>query len=267
VKYFRITAALLVALAFGAGESLVSGAAAEAKSAKASDKRKADAVPLSKKQRRGAKKKRRHAKKQRVCTGKGKKRRCRYVATFQGHGVPDSALRTEPLPKPSGDIELWSVNLREDVKVHIYDEDGELDDAALAELDHGFRCKRTKEERAVDPRLYEIASIIYDHFGQKRMELVSGFRFQRNEGSRHFHASAMDIRIPGVSAKQLYKFAESLDTGGMGIGIYPRAGFVHIDFRAPGAKSYRWIDRSRGDGGGSDKAPSRQWKRSKRPNS
>ena len=34
----------------------------------------------------------------------------------------------------------------------------------------------------------------------------------------------------------------SLDTGGMGLGIYPRAGFVHVDMR-PEA-SYRWVDYS-----------------------
>ena len=202
----------------------------------------------------------------RVCKGEGDQRRCRYVKYFQGRGVPDSALRTEPLPKPSGDIHFWSVNFREEVKVNLYDKNGDIDEAVLAELDHGFRCKRTKQERAVDPRLFEILSIISDHFGNERVELVSGFRFQKDEGSRHFHASAMDIRIPGVSTKELYKFAESLDSGGMGIGIYPRGKFVHVDFRAPGAKSYRWTDTSpRGAGAG--KAPSRQWKRPAKPNS
>ncbi|RMH37019.1 MAG: DUF882 domain-containing protein [Deltaproteobacteria bacterium] len=191
-------------------------------------------------------------------------RRCRWVPVFAGHGVAASRLRTEPLPKPSGDIHLWLVNFREDVAVHIYRDDGSLDDEALAALDHAFRCKRTREERAVDPRLYEVLSIIYDHFGRRRIELVSGFRFQRNEKSRHFHASAMDIRIPGVSPRKLYEFAESLDTGGMGIGLYPRAGFVHIDFRAPGAKSYRWVDRSPPGGSGPDKAPSRKWHRKRR---
>ncbi len=222
---------------------------------------------------------------------KGKKRRGKV---FTGHGVDKEILRDSPVPKPSGDIWVYSVNYRDEVRVNIYrknspaqataalaaaasplvasadrkDQDTqstvEYDEEALAELDHVFRCKRTGEVRAVDPRLYETLSVISDHFGGKRIDLISGFRFQREEGSRHFHASAMDIRIPGVSIRALRKFAESLDTGGMGIGLYPRANFVHVNWRAPGEPSFRWVDRSstRKTGG---KRPSRRWKR--KPNS
>jgi uncharacterized protein YcbK (DUF882 family) len=176
--------------------------------------------------------------------------------------VRKAHLRTDALPTPSGDIWIYAENFHEDVRVNIYDDDGGFDEGALAQLDHGFRCRRTKEVRAVDPRLYEILSIIYDHFGHRRIQLVSGFRFQRNEGSRHFHASAMDIRIPGVSTRAVYRFADSLDKGGMGIGRYPNAGFVHIDFRAPGDPSYRWVDTSGPGGpGGKGKRPSRYWRR------
>ena len=156
---------------------------------------------------------------------KGKKRRGKV---FNGHGVDRELLRESPVPRPSGDIWVYSVNFREEVRVNIYRknspaqataaivaaasplvasvdskvQDGaataepvEYDEEALAELDHVFRCKRTGEVRAVDPRLYETLSVISDHFGGKRIDLISGFRFQRQEGSRHFHASAMDIRI------------------------------------------------------------------------
>ena len=44
--------------------------------------------------------------------------------------------------------------------------------------------------------------------------------------------------------KEMYAYAESLDAGGMGIGIYPRSGFIHVDFRAPGEPSYRRTDYS-----------------------
>jgi uncharacterized protein YcbK (DUF882 family) len=190
---------------------------------------------------------------------------------FTGHGVDRTELRKEVVPRPSGDVWVYSVNFREEVRVNIYKNSGapaangeeaapEFDEQALAALDHVFRCKRTGETRAVDPRLYQTLSVIYDHFGGKRIDLISGFRFQRQEGSRHYHASAMDIRIQGVSNRALRDFADSLDPGGMGIGIYPRAGFVHVDWRAPGEPSYRWTDRSKArDGGG--KRPSRRWKR------
>ncbi len=208
---------------------------------------------------------------------------------FTGHGLTTARLRKEPVPTPSGDVWVRAVNFGDEVKVNIFRKDSGgqdssgtaltsrtdqgqsgqpgqplYDEKALAALDNVFRCKRTGEVRAVDPRLYQTLSVIYEHFGGKRVDLISGFRFQRHEASRHFHASAMDIRIPGVSLRELRDFADSLDPGGMGIGIYPRAGFVHIDWRAPGEPSYRWTDRAPArDGGG--KRPSKRWKH--RPNS
>ncbi|HTL35393.1 MAG TPA: DUF882 domain-containing protein [Kofleriaceae bacterium] len=172
---------------------------------------------------------------------KSKKKR---HSDFSGHNALKSTLRTEPLAKPSGDIWVRAENLNEEVKVNIYKPDGSFDDASLAKLDDIFRCARTGAVRAVRAELYEQLSRFYDHFDGKRIDLVSGFRFAERNSSRHFHASAMDIRISGVSIKEMYKFAESLDAGGMGVGLYPTSGFIHVDFRAPGEPSYRWTDYS-----------------------
>ena len=152
---------------------------------------------------------------------------------------------TSDLPKPSGEIWIHAPGVGEEVRVRLFDDDGAIDDEALAELDELFRCRRTGEARAVSPQLYELLSHVYDHFGQQRIELVSGFRNQRNQGSRHAHASAMDLRVPGVSVRELAEFAEGLDRDdgpNLGIGRYPRSGFVHIDIRAPGEPSYRWVE-------------------------
>lgn len=148
------------------------------------------------------------------------------------------------LPAPSGEVWLHAPGLGEGVQVQLLDEAGEVDEAALAQLDEVFRCRRSGDVRAVSPQLLMLLSHVYDHFGQQQIELISGFRNQRNEGSRHFHASAMDIRVPGVSVRELAEFAETLDTDAtpnLGIGRYPRDGFVHIDIRAPGEPSYRWV--------------------------
>jgi uncharacterized protein YcbK (DUF882 family) len=168
----------------------------------------------------------------------------RRVAVFSGHNAAKSSLRTEPLEKPSGQISIRAENLNEEVTVNIYKPDGSFDEAALAKLDELFRCVRTGEVRAVRPELYEQLSRIYDHFDHRQISLVSGFRFAERNSSRHYHASAMDIRIPGISIKTMYAYAESLDPGGMGIGLYPTSQFIHVDFRAPGEPSYRWTDYS-----------------------
>ena len=190
------------------------------------------------------------------CSSREGKRKCKRVAVFQGHNASKSTLRTDPLQKPTGDIWLHAENLGEEAKLNIYKPDGSYDDAALAKLDDLFRCRQTGEVRAVRPELYEQLSRISDHFGGKKIELVSGFRFAERNSSRHFHASAMDIRIVGVSIREMYNYAESLDGGNMGIGIYPTSGFIHVDFRAPGEPSYRWTDWS-GHGGGGGKAKSK----------
>jgi uncharacterized protein YcbK (DUF882 family) len=176
-----------------------------------------------------------------AATKHSRKRRHHRRPVFSGRLAPLDELRDAPLEKPSGKIELYAVNFGETLSVDIYKKDGSLDEDAIDQLNHFWRCKRTGTEKAINPRLYEMLSRIYDHFG-RRIELVSGFRNQQRTSSFHFHGSASDIRIPGVSDKVLDRYVQSLDIGGMGIGIYPRAGFVHVDIRPE--PSYRWVDYS-----------------------
>ncbi len=191
------------------------------------------------------------------------------VAAFSGHNAAKSQLRTDPLERPSGDVWLRAENLGEEVRVNIYKQDGSFDEASLAKLDDMFRCVKTGEVRAVRRELYEQLSRIYDHFEGKRVDLVSGFRFAERNSSRHYHASAMDIRIPGVSIGEMYKYAESLDAGGMGLGIYPTSQFIHVDFRAPGEPSFRWTDYSGHGGSGkkSSKKPTGRTQPARKPTS
>ena len=81
-----------------------------------------------------------------------------------------------------------------------------------------------------------------DHFEGKQIQLV-GFRIERSS-SRHFHAAAGDFRIKDISIREAYAYAKTLDQGGMGLGIYPRSQFIHVDYRAPGEPSFRWTDNS-----------------------
>jgi uncharacterized protein YcbK (DUF882 family) len=201
-------------------------------------------------------------------SGKKSKKR----PSFSGHNAPASALRKDALPKPSGDVWLRAVNLSSEVRANIYKADGTFDDETLAMLDELLRCVATNEVRAVNAKLYEHLSRIHDQYPGKPVELVSGFRYAERDSSRHFHASAMDVRVPGVSAYELKKFAETLDQGkdgpdgGMGIGIYPSSGFVHIDFRAPGDPSFRWTDWS-GPKGKKPKKPTGRTQPARKPTS
>jgi uncharacterized protein YcbK (DUF882 family) len=188
-------------------------------------------------------------------------RHAQHHGRFFGRVVPEASLRTGPLDPPSGDLALVRLGLPEEAKVNLYNEDGSYNIESLRTLDHILRCRRTDDEKPIEPRLFTLLSHIYDHFGERRIEIVSGYRNQRKKTSNHYKGTASDIRISGVSPKKIEAFAETLDTGGMGIGIYPRSGFVHIDVRA--LPSYRWTDFSPPNPNAPEKRPPRGWKRKK----
>lgn len=187
------------------------------------------------------------------------KLRGRRVGKMIGRPVSDKALRAEPAPRPAGNLRIYSINYKDEIDVNIYNPDGSFDVNALAEVNRIFKCRRTGLEREIDTRLVTILAQIYEHFGEKRIELLSGYRYQRRTSSNHFLGTAADIRIRGLDPRKLRAFAESLDTGGMGVGWYPKVRFVHVDVRPP--PSYRWIDYSRSNPDARDKQPPRGFKR------
>jgi uncharacterized protein YcbK (DUF882 family) len=188
-------------------------------------------------------------------TAEKKKKR---TAVFSGANAPRESFRKEPLPRPSGNIWLRAENLGEEVRVNIYKPDGSFDNASLAKLDELFRCLSTGEVRAMSAELYEHLSRIQDHFDGKQIQFYSGFRITDQSTSRHYHASAADFKIKGVSIYEIKKYAETLDTGHMGIGVYPNTQFVHVDIRAPGEPSFRWTDYSGGKSGKGKSKPSKK---------
>jgi uncharacterized protein YcbK (DUF882 family) len=188
-------------------------------------------------------------------------KRSRKHALVSGHVVSEDKLRDAPLPRPSGKLHLIYPGVKDEAEVNIYNADGSYNLDALEEASHVLRCRRTDTEKPIDPQLLMLLSHVYDHFGSKPIEIVSGYRNQRKQTSNHFKGTASDIRIAGVPPKKIREFAESLDGGGMGIGIYPKGGFVHIDVRPP--PSYRWIDYSPPGSNDAEKRPPRGWRRHK----
>jgi Peptidase M15 len=90
------------------------------------------------------------------------------------------------------------------------------------------------------PRVSQrLLNLIYHaamHFDMFHVHLISGVRHDRG-GSRHSHALAADIVLPGVTDEELATYFRA--QGFCGVGIYTRAGFVHIDTRDT---SYFWLD-------------------------
>jgi hypothetical protein len=120
-----------------------------------------------------------------------------------------------------------------------------LDPGVKAEaLDAGtagsfLRCHFTNQPTAMDPRLVATLVAAARHFKVTRVDIVSGFRSPKYNlilqkkgrevarNSQHTLGSAVDFRLPGVSAKRVHAWARRMRLGG--VGFYPASGFVHMD--------------------------------------
>jgi uncharacterized protein YcbK (DUF882 family) len=187
---------------------------------------------------------------------KGKSRKRKGVS---GHLVTEDKLRKRLPPPPSGNLYLYRPVEKESLKLNIFNPDGSYNVDAIRAASHMLRCRRTDTEKEMEPRLLAVLSHVFDHFGEQRIDVVSGYRNQRKTSSYHYKGTAADVRIEGVPARKLKAFVETLDAGGMGIGIYPITGFVHIDVRPP--PSYRWVDYARSNPGAVQKKPPRWFKK------
>lgn len=100
-----------------------------------------------------------------------------------------------------------------------------------------FACNDGSDPIFISPDLVEVLQKIRDHFG-KPVNINSGFRTasynkRKDVGgatySQHLYGTAADIRISGVSPKNIAAYAETLLPNKGGIGTY--RDFVHIDVR------------------------------------
>jgi hypothetical protein len=90
----------------------------------------------------------------------------------------------------------------------------------------------------VSQRLLDLVYHAAQHFQVWHVHLVSGIRHDRG-GSRHSHGLAADIVLPGVEDEELAHYFRA--QGFVGVGVYTRSGFVHLDVRD---RSFFWIDPS-----------------------
>jgi len=96
----------------------------------------------------------------------------------------------------------------------------------------------------INPRLLRQLAIVSDHFGGRRLHVISGYRpFRRGQWTPHSNHNvgrAIDFRVEGVPNRVLRDFCRTLPQ--TGCGFYPRSVFVHMDVRQESAV---WVDWSR----------------------
>lgn len=114
-----------------------------------------------------------------------------------------------------------------------------------------FKLKEFACQDGSDTILYDTVTVGYlqkirDHFG-KPVNITSAYRTPTHNkavggaaGSLHVQGKAADFYINGVEPADIAAYAESI--GCLGVGLYTKKRFVHIDSRT---KKYFWVDDGR----------------------
>lgn len=156
----------------------------------------------------------------------------------------DRAAQRWGRPRHPGIATLYRHALARRFRVRLVDPGGRVRRTAIRRLHELMRPRAGRAGPAPPARLVEILARISDHFGGRTITIVSGYRNAggyTRESSQHTRGHALDVRIQGVPADALRDFVRSTFDR-VGVGYYPRTGFVHIDVRD---RSAYWVDWSR----------------------
>jgi len=156
-----------------------------------------------------------------------------------GHAAVSYAAR----PRTPGVIHIKRLATAEEVNLRVGDRRGRVPPTALRTAEHLWRYPNGLTHE-IDSRLLSLLGIVSDHFGSRRIEIVSGFRpyspTQYTPHSNHNVGHAVDFRVEGVPNEAVRDFCRTLHN--VGVGYYPNSVFVHLDSRPSPAY---WVDYSR----------------------
>jgi len=150
-----------------------------------------------------------------------------------------SAFATpEPL-LPDRSLSFYNTHTGESAAVE-YCHSGCFVSSSLEKINHILRDHRTGETKDIDIRLLDLLNTLsLKTSANGPFHIISGYRSPRTnsslrehgggvaENSLHLLGKAVDIRVPGLKLRELYRAAVALRSGG--VGIYPASDFVHVD--------------------------------------
>ena len=131
---------------------------------------------------------------------------------------------------------LEILNTEERLELAPVRDDGGWTSDDLERASHALRDPRSNQEKPIEPRVLDLAYRVQVHFQAKALRVVSAYR---RGVSKHGKGRAIDIVVPGARDDEVARFARTF--GYVGVGLYPRSGFVHLDTRP---RSYFWVDSS-----------------------
>jgi uncharacterized protein YcbK (DUF882 family) len=145
--------------------------------------------------------------------------------------------------KTPGVIHLKRIASTEEQDIRVGDKHGKVSDTAAKSVEKLLRSQ-SGVSHPIDKRLVQLLGVMSNHFGSRKIEVVSGFRpytpTQYTPHSNHNHGKAVDFRVLGVPNEAVRDFCRTLKD--VGCGYYPNSTFVHMDVRANNAF---WIDFSK----------------------
>jgi hypothetical protein len=150
----------------------------------------------------------------------------------------DPEPKPEPAPGAHPALVLMAVNGGDTEVLVPQRDDGGFSAADLRRAAVAFSQQSPGKVHSLAPRLLDLVYRSMRHFEARVVRVVSGFRRDR-AGSRHTQGRAVDMRIEGVTNDRLAEYVRKF--GFVGVGFYPKSGFVHLDVRDA---SYFWIDDS-----------------------
>ena len=139
---------------------------------------------------------------------------------------------TEELPTEEAETEVKNMGIV--INAYSKKKDGNKKLSANFKVKE-FACKDGSDPIFIAPALVELLQKIRNHFG-KSVNINSAYRtatYNKKVGgatySQHCYGTAADIRISGVTPKQVAAYVETLMPNTGGIGIYKN--FTHVDVR------------------------------------
>jgi uncharacterized protein YcbK (DUF882 family) len=157
-------------------------------------------------------------------------------ALVGSHASSDEAVARDPQGRPL--LTLRSINRGDSVAI-ASNADGSFPSIELDRAAHFLRAMGG-EEHPVDPRTLALVYRIQTHFAVPEIRVVSGYRPPKpGSHSNHGRGRAIDLIVPGTADEEVARFVREI--GYVGVGVYPRSQFVHVDIRP---RSYFWVDDS-----------------------
>ncbi|MCC6873067.1 MAG: LysM peptidoglycan-binding domain-containing protein [Sandaracinaceae bacterium] len=163
---------------------------------------------------------------------------------YEAQQERESAAQRWGRPRAPGVATLHRSSLDRTLRVSLVDSRGRARRPAIQRLQELMGSRSTRRAPAPPARLIELLARISDHFGGRRITIVSGYRAAggyTQESSRHTRGHALDLRVQGVPNHVLRDYLRSAFQD-VGVGYYPRGSFVHFDVRD---RTTYWVDWSR----------------------